>query len=144
MSNRRTTKCTYQSRYGGGWVTPAQFITEELCASNARDKGRHLPERFWTLKDWANFYRWQIKYTNDLLKKYRAEAIVKALRDPRLKDLRSLSPKAKWKYQKVFDEYQAKVIAEEQIELKPTTVKAVDEAPRPSFGGKNQLARLDD
>ena len=140
MGSKRTPKCNYPSLKGGGWVTPAQYVTEHLCILKAEGD---LPEKFWTLKEWANFYRWQIKYANKLLETYDAEVLAKALRDKRLRGLQSLSDRAAWKWKKVFDEYQKNhitVVADgKEIHNVDTTEK-----PRPTLGRKSPLKRLKD
>lgn len=142
MAKDRTSKCTFPSKRGGGWVTPAQYITEFLCIHKAKAEGKDLPDKFWELDEWSTFFRWQIMYANKLLKKYSVNAIVAALRDKRLYGLQSLSPKAKWKWEKVFDEYQVKQIVIDSQSVQTIESSDIMEQPRKPFGKKTNLARL--
>lgn len=71
-------------------VTAAQFITEMICEHKAQRDKEDLHYRFWTHKKWSRFYRNQIATANKLVKKYDAMAIVKALKDPKAKNIYSL------------------------------------------------------
>lgn len=71
-------------------VTPAQFITEIICEHKAIKDKEDLHYKFWTNKKWASFYRDQIATANKLVKKYDPMAIVKALKDPKAKNIYSL------------------------------------------------------
>jgi len=82
MAEKYTKKSRYQSRYSPGkYVTAAQYIVEIMCEKNAARDGRDLPAKFWSLPEWAKFFRNQIPAANKLLDKYHAEAIIAALRD---------------------------------------------------------------
>ena len=91
MAKNRTQKCCYKSRYNESFVTPAQYITELICEKNALNKHNDLPRKFWELPEWANMYKYQIKYANQLIKKYPHQAVVKALLDPRTRSVYSLA-----------------------------------------------------
>jgi hypothetical protein len=82
MAKQHSDKSSYPSRYSPkGWVTAAQYICELVCEVKARKDKTTLPVKFWDLKEWNKFYRWQIKVANQLLEKFPAEAIIKALKD---------------------------------------------------------------
>lgn len=71
-------------------VTAAQFITEMICEHKAQKDKEDLHYRFWTSKKWSKFYKDQIATANQLVKKYDAMAIIKALKDPKAKNIYSL------------------------------------------------------
>jgi hypothetical protein len=90
MAKERSKKSTYPSRYGGGYVTIAQYITEYLCENIAKNKGKELPQQFWELEEWSKFYKTQIVLLNKyIIKKYHPRAVVKALKDFRCKNVNS-------------------------------------------------------
>lgn len=71
----------YISKYSNGKeVTSAQYITELICENKARKEKKDLHFRFWTNKEWARYYRDQIATANKLIKKYKEQAIVAALK----------------------------------------------------------------
>lgn len=91
MPKEQTDKSRYPSRYSlGKFVTAAQYITEFVCETKARNEGKDLPERFWELPDWKKYYGFQVVICNRLLKKYSAKAILAALKQPKAKRIYSL------------------------------------------------------
>lgn len=71
----------YLSKYSNGKeVTAAQYITELICENKARKDKKDLHFRFWTNKEWAKYYRDQIATANKLVKKYKEQAIVAAIK----------------------------------------------------------------
>lgn len=72
----------YLSKYSNGKnVSPAQYITELICENKAKKDKCDLHYRFWTSRKWSAFYRNQIASAHELLKRYDAEPIIRALRD---------------------------------------------------------------
>jgi hypothetical protein len=93
--NTRTEDRPYPSRYAKDtWVTPAQYITELICEHKAVMDKKDLPYRFWTLPEWAKFFRGQINAANSLLKKHSVQAITQALHSDRGRRIYSL--RAPW------------------------------------------------
>jgi len=86
MAKKRTQKSRYPSRYSpDGWVHAAQYITELICEKKAKaDKIGELPLKFWELKDWLKFYKYQITLANKLIKQYGEHVIISALNDKRM------------------------------------------------------------
>lgn len=81
----------YLSKYSNDkYVSAAQYITELVCENKAVKDKCDLHYRFWTTKKWALYYRNQIASAHKLLVKYRAPAIIKALRDTDGKKIYSL------------------------------------------------------
>ena len=84
MTKKRTDKSQYPSRYSpGGWVSAPQYITEFICEKKAQKDRKELPLKFWEIKEWRNYYRYQITLANKLLKEFPADAIIAALKDKR-------------------------------------------------------------
>jgi len=84
MTKKRTDKSQYPSRYSpGGWVSAPQYITELICEKKAQKDQKELPIKFWEIKEWRNYYRYQITLANKLLKEFAADAIIAALKDKR-------------------------------------------------------------
>ena len=91
MAKERTKKSKYHSRYAESYVSAAQYITEIICERKSAMSKQDLPVRFWQLKEWQKYFRFQIKTANALLKKYHEKAVVKALLDPRGERIGSLN-----------------------------------------------------
>jgi hypothetical protein len=84
MTNTRSDKSNYPSRYSpNGWVSSYQYITELICEKKAQQDGKELPIKFWEIKEWRSFYRYQITLATSLVKEYGEEAVIAALRDRR-------------------------------------------------------------
>lgn len=80
------------SKYAPGKsVSAAQYITEIVCENNCKKNGQELPLRFWQMESWRQYYTFQIKCCNDLLKIVSPDVLLKFVRD---KGIWNLS--AKW------------------------------------------------
>ncbi len=108
MSNRK-----YESRYGGGQITAAQFLAEIMCERKAAIDKNDLPVKFWNNPKWKKFFCLQVIYANSLLKLYSDKAILSVLKDPRTKKIYSL--RLEW-LDPLFKEAQAKLDAQEHLE----------------------------
>jgi hypothetical protein len=81
----------YISKYSNGKeVTAAQYITELICENKAKKEKKDLHFRFWTNKEWAAYYRNQIATANQLVKKYKEQAIIAALKHKNAEKIYSL------------------------------------------------------
>lgn len=109
MAKKRTNKSKYQSKYGGGYITPAQYIVERICEHKANQDNTGLPYKFWNTKKWRGFFRSQMTIANGLLKLYSPEAIVAALRQPKAAKVYSLG--ASFILDDLFDAEQKKIDA---------------------------------
>jgi hypothetical protein len=86
-----TEQNSYPSKYSNGKnVSAAQFITEIICENKAIKEKRDLHYKFWTNKEWAQFYRNQIASAHKLLKTYSPSAIIKALKHTKARNIYSL------------------------------------------------------
>jgi hypothetical protein len=83
MAKKRTEKSRFQSRYGGGWVSNAQYMTECLCVLIAKSEKRELFEQFWNEEPWTSIFRRQVPIAIKLLEKHPPEVVLAALRDRR-------------------------------------------------------------
>jgi hypothetical protein len=84
MTKNRSDKSNYPSRYSPqGWVSSYQYITELICEKKAQQDGKELPIKFWEIKEWRSFYRYQITLATSLVKEYGEEAVIAALKDRR-------------------------------------------------------------
>jgi hypothetical protein len=138
MGSSRTKKSTFISQYGGAetlYITPAQYVVEQLCVIIARRTKKELPSRFWQLPEWAKLFRNQICAANKLLKTYSPNAIVAALRDKRLYRLYSLrSPSLP----SILDEYQ-KVVDFKNSQEKQVIELSESSKPRPVAKKSNNI-----
>lgn len=147
MAKERTEASTYPSRYGGGHVTIAQYITEYLCENIARSRKMELPLKFWENEDWAKFFRTQIILLNQkLMVKYHPRAIVKALKDRRCKRVNSFGGFLKVPaWLKVLEEMHKACLLEDERtrQLKEhIVVDATKEQPKQPQGKKSILSTL--
>lgn len=123
----------YDSAYGGGQITAAQFLAEFMVARLARVKGVRLPLKFWNLPAWKRTYRLQLLHAYSVLKLYSPEAVSRALRSPEGKKAFSLN--APW-LDALFQAEQQKDM--ELVAVCPTTSETslpanLPSAPRPAF-----------
>ena len=147
MGKTRTDSSRFPSNYGGGWVTPAQYITECLCVLIAKAEKKQLYEQFWNHEPWKAIFRRQAPLANKLLKLHPPEVILAALRDRRCWKIRSFG--ANWLLKPLLAEKQREVDGQAQqqskVELKKTSTT---QKPRRMSSGKkslfSQLKEVDD
>lgn len=127
MAAEHSDKSPYESKYGGGWVTAAQYFCEVIVARQFfKENGYEPPQRFWTEKKWGKEFARQSKHANELLDKFPHPAIAKALRDDKGKKIYSLG--AKSVLEPIIEKY---VVAVEHREVQ---AGSTIEQPRQSFG----------
>jgi len=142
MANKRTEKSKYPSRYSpNGWVHAAQYVTELICEKKAKTENKELPLKFWELKDWLKFYRYQITLANKLIKEYGEHVVISALNDKRMWKCYSLrSPFLK----NVLQEYKEK----QEIAKKIAKTVEYDFSEKKKFDSSNKkksiVSRLKD
>lgn len=143
MAKNRTNKSTFKSIYGNGFVTPAQYLTEALCFLVARQKGIDLPDQFWNDQDWRKFFRHQVTMANKLLKDYDIQAILKALKDRRVKNkIKSLG--ARFMLDPIIREYQKEIDHQKSKPIQETPKKPTNIKPKKKTGSKSIISRLKD
>jgi hypothetical protein len=89
MAEKRSDKNCYSSRYGGGFINAAQFLAEFICERQAQKAKTDLSYKFWNGPRWKKQFLYQVQLGHRLLKLYRVEAILAALR--KRKDVYSLN-----------------------------------------------------
>lgn len=137
-SINQTEKSRYPSVYSPGqYVTLAQYLCEKVCERAAKKEYKELPLQFWRIKKWSQFYVFQSKLVNKLLKTYKPEAVLHAFNDKRCKSIYSFN--APW-FLPVVEEYNAKT--ETKIEA-TEELDAPPEGLRPSSGQKSLASLLD-
>ena len=143
MAKNRTQKSSFQSIYGNGFITPAQYLTEALCFLVARQRSLNLPDRFWEDKEWAKFFRHQVTLANRLLKEYDIQAVLKALKDKRIKNkIRSLG--ARFMLDPVIKEYQREIDHQKSRPIQQTPKNPTDVKPKKRTGNKSIISKLKD
>lgn len=132
MAKQETDKSGFLSRFGAGYIAPAQFLAESMCDRIARSRREKLGPKFWNEEPWKAIFLTQLAHANRLLKKFRVEAIIMALRKPQLAKAYSFGGKWLLPYfeieQKKLDTAQEnmtmkaalKVVPPEPIRLPPT------------------------
>lgn len=154
MPEKQTQKSRYPSKYSQGvFVTAAQYISELVCEAKARSKKTVLTERFWSEPSWEKFYKQQIIAANGLLRTYRVEAIISALKTRQGSKIFSLH--APW-LDDIIKEEQSKLELSEKIaadkaqnekktvlvQPKPPIVEAAPPTHRKTHGTKSLFSKL--
>lgn len=142
MSNKKTDKCKFKSRYGGGYLSSSQYIMEIFCENIAKQKGATLPDQFWKVEPWAKLFRQQIPAAVSLVKEYPVEVVSATLRDNKIcKKMSSL--RANWLLEPVLKEkYEEWKFKNKEVkeEMKKTSTM---EKPRGGLeSGKSLLEQL--
>jgi hypothetical protein len=142
MGQKRTDKSPCLSKYGGGYITKAQYLTECLCYLVARKNRQELCDQFWNGEAWKRFFIRQVGLANGLLKEYPYEVILDALRDKRCRRLESFG--ANFILKPVLNEYLGKYQMHKALTVeRPTAKPSTDEPTRKPFVyNKNILQRL--
>jgi hypothetical protein len=141
VAKERTDKSRWPSRYSpNGFVTGAQFLVEVVCQNKAKRDSVDLPIKFWELPDWKNYFRWQSKMANELVKEFGEEAVISALKDKRGSYIYSLNaPKVKV----LAAEYKKKIEAR-PVPKVVEVIEDINTAERPPIQGeKSILGKLD-
>jgi hypothetical protein len=137
MGKQRTVKSIFESNYGGGNISAAQYITEQICSNISKKRQSELPQKFWNLPEWNKIFRGQIPAANKLLKFYPYQVIVATLRDKRLWWLESLRAK---QLLPILDEY-LKEYQSKQGQIKEDIVEEKQVIARP-IGKPNIINKL--
>jgi sulfur relay (sulfurtransferase) DsrC/TusE family protein len=129
----------YTSRYTDKPITVAQYLAERVCERLAQKDKVDLPAKFWNLTKWKRTFLYQVQLANGLLKIYKPEAIVAALR--KQKNIYSLGAKFLDPLIRVEQEdmERKEVIAKKAEDIpQPEPVNTVNK-PRPRFTEKKSI-----
>lgn len=144
MAENRTAKSCFPSRFGKGWITAAQYISELVCERRFKHEGKDVIPEFWNKPDWAKTFQYQIRLANALLKIYSDRAILNALNSKEGTSIFSLNNR----FLDGIIEREAALLArlEEQPKetIKQEDVEVVIEKPRPAFAPNSQHSKLRD
>jgi hypothetical protein len=151
MADRQDEKHPYKSRFAVGlWITPVQYLAENMVARLATRDRYQLPDRFWLKSDrWACEFKVQAVHAGKLLAEFGIEAVIAALRTTRGKQLYSLGARARLlplvrDEQRRVDARKAAAEAQKAAEPspEPTAPAQSPAAPRPAFVEKTALSKL--
>ncbi len=151
MAKERTDKSRFPSRYDGGWVSNAQYLTECLCVLIAKNEKKELFDNFWQKEPWTAIFRRQVPLAVKLLQIYDADIILAAMRDRRCWKMRSFG--AKWLLEPLLKEKQRQYDAKAIVQKNTTTLTDTSTTKRPrrpvsTKAGKKslftQLKNIDD
>jgi len=121
MAKQRSDDSKYESRHGGGWITPAQFLAEVMCERTAKENLEELPIKFWNKPRLKKEFFKQLNLANIILKDHDAAVVSKALRSKEGKKIFSLG--APWLKkliileEKSFKEISSLTESKEAVEL---------------------------
>lgn len=129
----------YISRYTDKKISASQYLAERICERLAKKDNTDLPAKFWTLPKWKRTFLYQLQIANGLLKLYRADAIIAALR----KAPRAFSLAANF-LDPIIQTEEAKFIKQENIaNNKSHDIPAQDidttAKPRPVFNDRQSI-----
>ncbi len=141
----------YQSRYGGGFITPNNYIVELICERIAlKEKLGALPVKFWSLPKWKKIYMQQLLIATSLLKMYDPQAVITGLKKhPKVWSLRAPWLDDTFKEEQESLNKQKELIKQREVEKEPTRealpAQTEPEAPRESFSPQKSIkAKLRD
>ena len=142
MATNRTEDSRFQSNYGGGWVTPAQYLTECLCVLIAKQQRKELSDKFWNNEPWTKIFRRQVGLANKMLKKHPAKVILAAMRDRRCWKVNSFG--ANWAFGPLLAEKQKEHDAQvaQQTNNVPEKRSTVQKPQRIKSGKKSLFSQL--
>lgn len=135
-----TQSAHFNSKYTDKQVTSAQLIAERLCELIAAKKKQTLIQQFWQDDIWKKTFTWQVILANRLLKKFSAEALLKALKLPEHRNIVSLATQ---RYQQSVREIQKGIDSRKDQEY--TTIEVAEPSkPREAFPKSKTLDSLGD
>jgi len=135
MAKEKTESSRFESRFGGGFITNAQFLAENMVAKGARRRGIELPAKFWNLDRYKREFLMQLRFANSLLKLYSIDTILFVLRT---EGKSAYTLNARW-LDPIFTAEQKKRNLQESERLKQAETKVaekpvvVQEKERPVF-----------
>lgn len=65
----------------GKKISPAQYISELICANKANHFKINLPTKFWDYPEWAQYYKAQMFKAGQFLRYYNAEVLIKVIKE---------------------------------------------------------------
>lgn len=131
----------YISKYSNNKeVSASQYITELICENKAKIDKKDLHYKFWINKTWSKFFRNQIASANALIKKYGDKPIVRALRNPKAKNIYSLRAP----HLIEIIEYEAKKIQTENNNLSKTIDRTEKKNFRKHQSNQNIISKLEE
>lgn len=140
----KSEKIRYMSRYGGGEVSPSQYLAELICENIASKNKTDLEYKFWNNEIWKKTFVSQVIAANSLLKLYQPQIIVSVIIKAIKKRKNVYSLRAKW----LHDELKKESLLQQRTA--PTTTVIVKktteiEKPRENFiENKTTRAKLRD
>lgn len=102
------------SERGGGEITPQQYVMEQFLILLAQQHHSALPNHFWQLDKYKKLWKRHVRSINQRIKEYGAIPIVRALKDKKLKNLRSFDKAAAWLWKPVLEKYKKQYDLEEE------------------------------
>ena len=136
----------YQSKYGAGAITPAQYIIEKICEKKAQISKQTLTYKFWKQPEWAIFFKRHLRQVHALLRKYDAAAIINAFSEQESGMKWSLNTPFMLdiikKQQKKLNKAKKRTLTDEEI-MQMDKLKTGKQTRRPSLN-HNMLDVLDD
>lgn len=142
MPEKRSEKSRFQSRFGGGFVSDSQYITEILCIIIASQEKKDLFDHFWRHSPWDKIFRTQVTAAGKLLQKWDIGVVVAALKDYRCNKIKSF--RAAWLLEPILKEKQREILVKQEVaETIEVEKSPTDQLPRrPSSTKQSLLSKL--
>ena len=128
MAENKSDNSKYESMYGGGFITSAQYICERLFENIAKKRKKTLGNCFWNDPYWKKDYQWQIVSANKLLKTYTPSVIIQALKDKNI-SFKILSLGAISSVKPYLDKLQFEYIEKQKNMVVDESIKEINENP---------------
>jgi hypothetical protein len=139
MAKNRSEVSKFQSKFGAGYITAAQYLAELICEHKSKRDRTPLPYRFWSRPPWKQFFLNQVLAAHALLKQYDADIVIQAVNDPRCYNVFSL--RAKWKLEPVLKE-KKRIKDSKDKHIKLQTKTPTTQQPRKPLGKKSLFSKL--
>lgn len=135
----------YISERGAGEITAQQYVMEQFLILLATQKHSALPNYFWKLPEYQQLWKRHVRSINARIKEYGEIPIIRALKDSKLKNLRSFDKASAWLWKPVVEKYKKEYDLENK-EFNETfdALLEIDYNNRVEFAKKNPLQQLRD
>jgi hypothetical protein len=142
MVQKRTEKRSYESHYGGGWITASQRLAELACERIAGEST--LGTEFWKRHPWSAIFRREVTFANRLLAAFSFQAVASAFESREGRHVRTLGTDF---FKKFVEREQRRLSLQAERMSQEPTPDTVDtlETPRPmKRAGKSMRQKLED
>jgi hypothetical protein len=140
-ASERNSISRYESKYSPQkYVTATQYIIELICEKRAAFDHKELYIQFWKDKQWAYFFKKNLRKVHLLLKQYEPRVIINALQSQDFKFCYSIFTD---KFSQLLEVEQAKLDLEKPVDGQTINRNTLNSTLRETKPVNNLLTRLD-